>query len=75
MALVVALQVVLGFFAWGAVMMRRGPAIPSWEAILTTAHQATGALLLMACVQGAAWSRRLLAAGAADTLTASAARA
>jgi stage V sporulation protein SpoVS len=42
--------------------MRRGPAIPVWELLSTSAHQATGALLLMAAVQGAAWSRRLLPA-------------
>ena len=83
MALVVALQVLLGFVAWGAVMMRRGPAIPSWETISTAAHQATGALLMMLAVQGAAWSRRSLAGaattaaapGAAREFTASATRA
>ena len=64
MALIVALQVLLGFVAWGAVMMRRGPDIPAYETISTAAHQATGALLLMASVQGAAWSRRLLAGAA-----------
>jgi hypothetical protein len=62
MAIVVAVQVALGFIAWGAVMMRRGPAIPSWEVVSTSAHQATGALLLMLAVQGAAWGRRMLAA-------------
>ena len=61
MALVVAAQVALGFVAWGAVMMRKGPAIPAWEVLSTSAHQATGALLLMLAVQGAAWARRLLA--------------
>ena len=65
MALVVALQVLLGFVAWGAVMMRKGPAIPAFEAISTTAHQATGALLMMLAVQGAAWSRHMLAAAGA----------
>ena len=80
MALVVALQVVLGFLAWGAIMMRRGPEIPAWEAILTAAHQATGALLLMVAVQGAAWGRRLLSAerspsAQTETFSATAAKA
>jgi hypothetical protein len=46
--------------------MRRGPSIPLWEVISTSAHQATGALLLMATVQGAAWSWRMLAGVSAD---------
>jgi cytochrome c oxidase assembly protein subunit 15 len=62
MAVIVAVQVGLGLVALGAVLMRRGPAIPAWELLSTSAHQATGALLLMAAVQGAAWSRRLLPA-------------
>ena len=76
MAIVVAVQVGLGLIALGAVLMRRGPAIPLWELVPTSAHQATGALLLMAAVQGAAWSRRLLPApvGAA-ALTPSVAKA
>jgi len=73
MAIVVAVQVLLGFIAWGAVMMRKGPAIPGWEVLSTSAHQATGALLLMVTLQGAVWSRRLVAAEPA--LTATAARA
>jgi cytochrome c oxidase assembly protein subunit 15 len=71
MAIIVAVQVLLGFVALGAVLMRRGPAIPAWEVIFTSAHQATGALLLMAAVQGAAWSRRMLA-GADEPITATA---
>jgi cytochrome c oxidase assembly protein subunit 15 len=66
MAIVVALQVLLGFVALGAVLMRRGPSIPLWEVISTSAHQATGALLLMATVQGAAWGWRMLAGVSAD---------
>ncbi|MBM4006903.1 MAG: hypothetical protein FJ292_04980 [Planctomycetes bacterium] len=73
MAIVVAVQVLLGFIAWGAVMMRKGSAIPGWEVISTSAHQATGALLLMITLQGAVWSRRLVAAE--PVLTATAARA
>ena len=70
MAIVVALQVLLGFVAWGAVMMRKGPAIPVWELLSTSAHQATGALLLMATLQGAAWGRRLVASEPLVTATA-----
>jgi hypothetical protein len=70
MAIVVAVQVALGFVAWGAVMMRKGPAIPGWEVLSTSAHQATGALLLMATLQGAVWSRRLVAAETQVTATA-----
>jgi cytochrome c oxidase assembly protein subunit 15 len=70
MAIVVAIQVGLGFIAWGAVMMRTGPVIPGWELISTSAHQATGALLLMLSVQGAVWSRRLLACESGVTATA-----
>jgi cytochrome c oxidase assembly protein subunit 15 len=70
MAIVVAVQVLLGFIAWGAVMMRKGPVIPGWEVLSTSAHQATGALLLMVTLQGAVWSRRLVAAEPAVTATA-----
>jgi cytochrome c oxidase assembly protein subunit 15 len=75
MALVVALQVALGFLAWGTVMMRRGPAIPLWEVLSTSAHQATGAMLLMLAVLGAAWARRLLAAEPARELSSTVASA
>jgi cytochrome c oxidase assembly protein subunit 15 len=70
MAIVVAVQVLLGFIAWGAVMMRKGPVIPGWEVLSTSAHQATGALLLMVTLQGAVWSRRLVAVEPAVTVTA-----
>jgi hypothetical protein len=73
MAIVVAVQVGLGFVAWGAVMMRKGPAIPGWELVSTSSHQATGALLLMLALQGAAWSRRLVERE--STVTATVARA
>jgi heme A synthase len=62
MVALVIVQVGLGFVALAAVLMRRGADIPSWELLSTSAHQATGALLLMAAVQGALWSRRLVAA-------------
>ena len=71
----VAVQVALGFVAWGTVMMRRGPSIPLWEVLSTSAHQATGALLIMLAVQGAAWSRRLLAPAVDPVLSPSAASA
>jgi hypothetical protein len=38
-------------------------AIPTWEVVFTTAHQATGALLLVLSVLLAAWTRRLLLRG------------
>jgi len=60
MVLIVAIQVALGLVAYAAVLMRRGPDVPLWELLSTTAHQSTGALLLTATVQGAIWSRRLL---------------
>ena len=65
MVSIVSLQVVLGFVALGAVLMRRGAAIPLWELVSTTAHQVIGALLLAAAVQGTVWSRRLLAGSSA----------
>jgi len=64
MVALVVVQVGLGFVALAAVLMRRGVTIPAWELLSTSAHQATGALLLMASVQGALWSRRLVAAPA-----------
>ncbi len=57
----VAVQLTLGVGALAAVTMRRpGTAAPLWEAIVTTAHQVTGALLLAAGVALAIWCRRLI---------------
>ncbi|MCE9619349.1 MAG: COX15/CtaA family protein [Planctomycetes bacterium] len=53
-------QVLLGLLAYVAVLMRKDAAIPLWELAFTSAHQATGALLFAAAIQGAAWTRRLV---------------
>jgi cytochrome c oxidase assembly protein subunit 15 len=60
-----AIQLTLGVGALAAVTMRRPetPA-PLWEAIVTTSHQVTGALLLATGVALAIWCRRLIAPGA-----------
>jgi cytochrome c oxidase assembly protein subunit 15 len=77
MLLVVALQFLLGWAALGAVLaspardvlppgpegLASMPAIPWWEAAITTAHQANGALVLAATTLGFVWSRRLWRAG------------
>ena len=54
-------QVLLGLLAYVAVLVRKDAAIPLWELMFTSAHQATGALLFAATIMGAAWSRRLVA--------------
>jgi cytochrome c oxidase assembly protein subunit 15 len=62
----VGLQIVLGIVAMIAVWSRdpkEQTAIPTWEVVFTTAHQATGALLLVLSVLLAAWTRRLLLRG------------
>jgi cytochrome c oxidase assembly protein subunit 15 len=54
-------QVVLGFVAFFAVETRvEGAPRGAWEVLLTTAHQAWGAVLLGFAVMAAAWTRRLL---------------
>ena len=60
-------QVLLGLISYVAVLMRKDQVIPIWEVVFTSAHQATGALLLAAAIQGAAWSRRLVSAQAPMT--------
>ena len=57
-------QVLLGLISYVAVLMRKDQVIPIWEVVFTSAHQATGALLFAAAIQGAAWSRRLVSAQA-----------
>ena len=57
-------QVLLGLLAYVAVLVRKDAAIPVWELMFTSAHQATGALLFAASIQGAAWARRLVAVDA-----------
>jgi cytochrome c oxidase assembly protein subunit 15 len=57
----VAVQLTLGVGALAAVTMRRpATSAPLWEAIVTTSHQVTGALLLAAGVALAIWCRRLI---------------
>jgi len=57
----IGVQLTLGVCALAAVTMRRpGTAAPLWEAIVTTAHQVTGALLLASGVALAIWCRRLI---------------
>ena len=58
---VAAVQVSLGIAAFFAVQLRlEGVPRPLWDALLTTAHQACGSVLLGCSVLGALWSRRLL---------------
>ena len=61
----VGLQIALGIVAMIAVWSRPqgGTSIPVWEVVFTTAHQATGALLLALSVLLMAWTRRLLRPG------------
>ena len=63
--ILLGVQLTLGVAALAAVTMRRPetPA-PLWEAIVTTSHQVTGALLLATGVALAIWCRRLLVPGA-----------
>jgi cytochrome c oxidase assembly protein subunit 15 len=58
--IVVAVQVLLGILAVVAVWTRGGERIPAFEVAITTAHQATGAVLLGLSVLLAAWTRRLV---------------
>jgi heme A synthase len=60
MLMAVAVQVLLGILAVVAVWTRGGEKIPVFEVAITTAHQATGAVLLGLSVLLAAWMRRLV---------------
>lgn len=51
----VTLQVVLGFLALVWVLKRDSAVIPTLEVVFTTAHQATGALLLASAAMAWAW--------------------
>ncbi|MGE5236624.1 MAG: hypothetical protein ACM3O7_09770, partial [Acidobacteriota bacterium] len=63
LVLVIA-QVGLGVLALAATMGRvAGEAPAEWRALLATAHQGTGALLLACAVALMAWTHRRLAAG------------
>ena len=44
-----------------AVFVRPGTEIPVWELVITSAHQATGAVLLGMSTMLALWARRLVA--------------
>lgn len=58
----VVVQLVLGFAALGAIMMRPEGATPTgWEIVLATTHQLNGAVLLMGAVATAMWVRRFFA--------------
>ncbi len=62
----VGLQVVLGiasFIIVPAEVRAQGEAIPTLEVVVTTAHQAVGAILLAMAVMHAVWIRRLLTDG------------
>tara|TARA_B100000959_G_scaffold267962_1_gene312095 strand:+ start:1431 stop:2729 length:1299 start_codon:yes stop_codon:yes gene_type:complete len=56
----VGLQLLLGGGALIAVLLRDGADIPLIEVLVTTAHQANGALLLGACFATFAWVRRMI---------------
>jgi heme A synthase len=51
----VTLQVILGFLALVWVLKRDSASIPVLEVVFTTAHQATGALLLASAAMAWAW--------------------
>lgn len=55
----VVLQLLLGGGALIAIILRTGAEIPPFEIVVTTAHQANGALLLAASFLSFAWARRL----------------
>lgn len=54
----VGLQLLLGGGALIAILLNSGSSIPVYEVVLTTLHQANGALLLGASVASLAWVRR-----------------
>ncbi|MBM4112443.1 MAG: hypothetical protein FJ253_03565 [Phycisphaerae bacterium] len=60
--IIVGVQILFGIGALVAVLTRAGAAIPAWEIVVTTAHQATGAILLGVSLLLAAWSFRLIRA-------------
>lgn len=53
--ILVGVQLLLGGGALIAILLRTGDAIPAYEVVVTTLHQANGALLLGASVAGLAW--------------------
>lgn len=74
LTLLIAGQLVLGFAAFIVVLWREGvaagpTAIPWYEVAITTAHQATGAAILVAAALLATWTRRLLIPAAQEVTT------
>lgn len=62
----VTAQITLGFGSLAAVASRAGEeAFRSWDVLVRTSHQATGALLLAVAVLAALWTRRRLLSPAA----------
>ena len=59
----VSLQLLLGGGALIAIMIHKGETIPVYEVLLTTAHQANGALLLATSVMCFVWSVRFKSKG------------
>ena len=57
----IVVQLLLGTGALIAVFVRPGTEIPVWELVITSAHQATGAVLLGMSTMLALWARRLVA--------------
>ena len=58
--IVVSLQFLLGLVALIVVLIRTGVAPPAGEVVMTSLHQATGAVLLACAVLLVAWHKRLL---------------
>ena len=61
----VGLQAALGIGALVVVLMRVDSAIPIYEVVATSAHQALGALLLAMTAMLAAWTMRAVPSAAA----------
>jgi len=62
----VSLQLLLGGGALIAIMIHKGETIPVYEVLMTTAHQANGALLLATSVMCFVWSIRFKSKGTAS---------
>jgi len=56
----VGVQLLLGGGAFIAILLQKGEEIPLYEVLLTTAHQANGALLLGVSFLTLAWVRRMM---------------
>ncbi len=59
----ISLQLLLGGGALIAIMIQKGETIPVYEVLITTAHQANGALLLATSVMCFVWSVRFKSKG------------